>query len=58
MTEKQRVINHVTNELHDDITLVYEHLMDDEDEQGLEVLKGIKKKVKELEDNITRNDKI
>ena len=57
MTNKQKVVQHIINNINDDITDAYEHLMDGEEEQGLEALKEAKKKIKELEDNFTKKDK-
>lgn len=53
---KIKSVNHLTNELHDSITELYEELMEENDEESVKVIDKIILRLRDLKNNIINRD--
>lgn len=53
---KARTIYHLTEEVHNDTTEIYELLMDEENEDAIKKIDILRRKLKELKDNVIKRD--
>lgn len=53
---KLNIIFIITNEMHDDITDIYELIMDESFEEALDIIEKIRISLKDLKDNITKTE--
>lgn len=58
MSKKEAVIFSLTNEFHDDITNIYESLIDNETTVGFKIIDELRQKLKALKDNLTKKDEL
>jgi uncharacterized phage infection (PIP) family protein YhgE len=57
-SNKQRVVFSLTNEFHNDITNIYESVMDEENSEAFEIIDELRSKLKGLKDNLIKNKEI
>lgn len=58
MNKKIDLIFSLTNEFHTDIDNIYEHLCDDENQEGFSLIDELRRKLKALKDNLIKKEEI
>lgn len=57
-SNKKRVIFLLTEEFHNDVTDIYELLMDEENKEAFELIDELRQKLKALKDNLIKKEEI
>lgn len=57
-SNKERVVFSLTEEFHNDITNIYELVMDEDNEEAFELIDELRQKLKALKDNLIKKEDI
>lgn len=58
MSRKESVIFSLTEELHGDVTNIYEALVDNENKEAFKMIDGLRRKLKDLKDNLLKKEEV
>lgn len=57
-SNKERVVFSLTEEFHNDVTNIYELVMDEDNEEAFELIDELRQKLKALKDNLIKKEDI